>query len=606
MGYIDVIMESKRGRASPGSDCSSNLSSSVRGRTLKTSPFCPGSSSKLSQSIVKDHMVSHYKKIYSAKASIDTTVPKSLIHSVKYNDQLKREQLRRGGRPQSAHSVLLGNGRDSRSSEESRGSLQGEKSPLFCSGSSIFSTSRPNTSFHAKQVVYPSHGSRSHPHQLHTASECSFRRSETNLYRQQSAHSSFALVDNQSPYSTFKDPIQKTYSGDLLQKHSHYFTHDKPFTPRTLKSDKSSTLSKYRYYTAPKRNPNPDPTHSRMMPPQANHIRRELEQHSTSDYDDHTQGYTDMGWSEDEAIDRHVLLSTNQRLASRSRRQGSLSRASPEGMKSPSMMSTSAEEDELVYLEFIVNVTDDILSRGLFSDRVLDRVFERHIDKNRGRLKEGKMRHLLEVLRRDFEDTGGNPSPFGAAEEPKGKEKEEKYPLYKHPSSLGPVSRQSHTKEEESNLFPYATRRTNCDSPTSGVSSSIPFHRCSPEQADSAIDTKQNSEEFKLDEETVPDWLNDGGNTYKGIKEKTLHPQLETSVTDTAELPQEQCEATASTSGEELHLDPLDDGHDGLSKDLEDLGKSLFESLHVTQSSDQGSLNQGHRERCSSPSDDEF
>ena len=159
---------------------------------------------------------------------------------------------------------------------QSRGSLQGEKSPLFCSGSSIFSTSRPNTSFHAKQVVYPSHGSRNHPHQLHTASECSFRRSETNLYRQQSAHSSFALVDNQSPYSTFKDPIQKTYSGDLLQKHSHYFTHDKPFTPRTLKSDKSSTLSKYRYYTAPKRNPNPDPTHSRMMPPQANHRRYSL------------------------------------------------------------------------------------------------------------------------------------------------------------------------------------------------------------------------------------------------------------------------------------------------------------------------------------------
>jgi len=34
------------------------------------------------------------------------------------NDQLKRDQLRRGGRPQSAHSVLQGHGRDSRSSKE--------------------------------------------------------------------------------------------------------------------------------------------------------------------------------------------------------------------------------------------------------------------------------------------------------------------------------------------------------------------------------------------------------------------------------------------------------------------------------------------------------
>ena len=213
------------------------------------------------------------------------------------------------------------------------------------------------------------------------------------------------------------------------------------------------------------------------------------------------------------------------------------------------------------------------------------------------------MRHLLEVLRKDFEDTG-NPTPFGAAEEPKDKEKEEKHPLYEHLSSLRPVSRQSHTKDEESDLFPYASLSTNCDS--TAVSSSIPFHRRSPEQADSAIDTKRKSEEFHLDEETVPDWLNDDGNKDTGIKEKALHPQLETSVMDTADLPQEQHESTASTSGEELHLDPLEEGHDGLSKDVEDLGRSLFESLHVTQSSDQGSMDQGHRDRCSSPSDDEF
>lgn len=29
--------------------------------------FCPPSTSKLTQSIIKDHMVSHYKKVYSAK-----------------------------------------------------------------------------------------------------------------------------------------------------------------------------------------------------------------------------------------------------------------------------------------------------------------------------------------------------------------------------------------------------------------------------------------------------------------------------------------------------------------------------------------------------------
>ena len=32
--------------------------------------FCPRTSSKLTQSIIKDHMVSHYKKVYSAKGKL--------------------------------------------------------------------------------------------------------------------------------------------------------------------------------------------------------------------------------------------------------------------------------------------------------------------------------------------------------------------------------------------------------------------------------------------------------------------------------------------------------------------------------------------------------
>lgn len=52
-------------------------------------------------------------------------------------------------------------------------------------------------------------------------------------------------------YKVSQHPEQKTYGDDLLKKHSHHFTQDKPFTPKTLKSDKSSYLSKYRYYRAP-------------------------------------------------------------------------------------------------------------------------------------------------------------------------------------------------------------------------------------------------------------------------------------------------------------------------------------------------------------------
>ncbi|NXA22349.1 SPAT7 protein, partial [Ibidorhyncha struthersii] len=59
-------------------------------------------------------------------------------------------------------------------------------------------------------------------------------------------------------------------------------------------------------------------------------------------------------------------------------------------------------EEELLYLAFIEDVTNDILSLGLFSNRVLEELFECHIQENKNRLDESKMHHLLDVLKADL------------------------------------------------------------------------------------------------------------------------------------------------------------------------------------------------------------
>ncbi|NWR65078.1 SPAT7 protein, partial [Bucorvus abyssinicus] len=58
--------------------------------------------------------------------------------------------------------------------------------------------------------------------------------------------------------------------------------------------------------------------------------------------------------------------------------------------------------EEVLYLAFIEDVTNEILSLGLFSNRVLDQLFECHIQENKNRLDESKMRHLLDVLKADL------------------------------------------------------------------------------------------------------------------------------------------------------------------------------------------------------------
>uniref|UniRef100_A0AAV2JGS0 Spermatogenesis associated 7 n=1 Tax=Knipowitschia caucasica TaxID=637954 RepID=A0AAV2JGS0_KNICA len=363
-------------RITPGSaSTASGYSLRSKGSSAKISPFCPRSSSKLTQSIVRDHMISHYKKVYSAKAAIDTSVPKSLLYCVKYNDQLRGRGAQSSVRPQSAH-VRSHRSRASCSPAQSRMSLQYEHSPYLFSGSSLASTPRPSTSFHPNSTVYPSYraGQKQRP--------CSGSRHAASAYSEHGG--------GDQTFKAFQDPAQKTYCGDLLEKHAQRFTQDKPFTPKTLKSDKSSYLSQYRYYRAP---PHPRLPHNSTS-------GRKI----TQDMEEKSQGFsTGRELSEDYLNHSHLSSSRDRD------RRHKPHRVAYERTKSPPSRSVDAEEEELRYLEFITAVTDDILSRGFITDSVVERVINRHIDSNRYQLNESKMRHLLEALRKDLKEPSHSP-----------------------------------------------------------------------------------------------------------------------------------------------------------------------------------------------------
>ncbi|XP_072221313.1 spermatogenesis-associated protein 7 [Leuresthes tenuis] len=586
MGYADcnIAMESRTGSVSSGLGSSRG----VRGQTLKSNPFCPRSSSKLTQSIVKDHMVSHYKKVYSAKAAIDNSVPKSLVQSVKYNDQIRQERLRREGRPQSAHSFLQRSSRTSCSPAQSRLSVQCD-SPYLCSRSSIVSSPRFTTSFDAKDAVYLRH--------IRPASETKYRSPEAALQREQSACSLASLRD-QGGYKTFQDPVQKTYSGDLIQKHSQHFTHDKPFTPRTLKSDKSSYLSKYRYYRAPPRKPTQDCSHSRMTRQETYHGSTKNEEY-TQELSEPSQEYsTEHEWSEDEAS--ATYLSAPRHRSQTNRRQhpsffGSSSRFTPQGGKSPTMRRVSAEEEELMYLEFISAVTEDILSRGHISDRVLDRVMKRHIDMNLHRLNEGKMRHLLEVLRKDFE----GPANISTSDnDPKKKEDDLLDSMFSH---MEPRVRQVRTKEDN-DAFTYVSLIKHSDLLDYGDPILVSTPSCSPERTSSVNINEEDGVSDTEAKGTDSPSLSDDVTNSKGNSPKDFYQVDSTTANDVH---------TDSNEHSTVNGDPnqANTPIDGQSNELEDLGRRLSASLRVSSDEDCERVENSGERRPNVPasvSDDEF
>ncbi|XP_072546422.1 spermatogenesis-associated protein 7 isoform X2 [Salminus brasiliensis] len=510
--------------------------------------FCHGSTGNLTnQHIVKEHMLSHYKKIYSAKAVVDCTVPKSMCRNVKYIDQKRREQLKQNGsesaqsvRSLSQKSIRL-NTMTSCSSKHTRPSVRGEEGTHFNLGGSVTSSPRFNTSFHFKQIAYSSKMTASSQN-CRPASELSYRSPNSHWHH----FTPSCTASSSQKFKSFQDPTQKTYSGDILLKHAHHFTQEKPFTPRTLKSDCKSTLSSYRYYTPASRKGAEEKTPSKFHRQETYHGSTHNKRGSSVGQDSPHPYSFEHEWSDEESnVFGHTYSTANKYRDSDFLL--SSSRVSPDGMRSPIMKKVTAEEEELMYLEFITDVTNEILARGIYSDRVLDRVFERHVDMNRHRLEKDKMRHLLDVLRNDLQSPPAAPVTT--------LEKEDKdsflFPRHKY-SSLG---------QELTFVTTDDTRPLSCTDFDKGEEKpgrETPSLHSTPVNSsvsESAGPFRRQDEEDNTDLE------------FDHRESKAVSPNLENQQMN-EEDEHQNCELTAD---------------DELVKELDELGRNMTESLSVSE-----------------------
>uniref|UniRef100_A0A8C9HLB6 Spermatosis associated 7 n=1 Tax=Piliocolobus tephrosceles TaxID=591936 RepID=A0A8C9HLB6_9PRIM len=366
--------------------------------STKSNAFCTDSSSlRLSTlQLVKNHMAVHYNKILSAKAAVDCSVPVSMNTSVKYADQQRREKLKKELARCEREFKLTKTAMQANSKNNSKSLFNTLQKPLgepqieddmLKEEMNGFSSFARALSLHKPDKVItngPEKNSSSSLSSVDYAASGPRKPGSGTLY-------------GRRPRSTFPNShrfqlvISKAPSGDLLDKHAELFSNKQlPFTPRTLKTEAKSFLSQYRYYTPAKRKK--DFTDQRIEAETQTELSFKSELGTAE-----TKNVTESEMNIKQASNC-VTYDAKEKIALLPLQGHDLTW---DEIKDDALQHSSPSKEELLYLSFIEDVTDEILKLGLFSNRFLERLFERHIKQNK-HLEEEKMRHLLHVLKVDL------------------------------------------------------------------------------------------------------------------------------------------------------------------------------------------------------------
>ncbi|XP_063247105.1 spermatogenesis-associated protein 7-like [Prinia subflava] len=373
--------------------------------SLKSSSFSHGPSCKLSnQYILQDHMASHFKKLMSAKAAVDSSAPKSLHTSVKYKDQQRRDRLIQTVEKykKDLESGLPASPVKCRSISPKLQKIPETGQPLINTNGALLENGHPLSG----QSNYP----RTKREQLLSVSCQKFtsrtlmlapaaRKTISNTavcaLSQTPVHTPSAQRSSVSPLlqphiplgshnrkKAFQNSVHKTCSGDLLDKHAAYFTEKKQcFTPRILKTSHQAFLVKYRYYNPPSRKRSSSPGRSSIKSADINKkksegLHRFLEDAHMRPHSAHFS---------QQPVENHELWSHDSEIP-----------------LSPGLQLEEVEEE---YLCFLQDLTNDILNRSCYQKEALEDVFQMHIKSKRHNLDEVKMRRIVQSLKKELNTT---------------------------------------------------------------------------------------------------------------------------------------------------------------------------------------------------------
>ncbi|XP_067584630.1 spermatogenesis-associated protein 7 isoform X2 [Pseudorca crassidens] len=360
-----------------------------------------------------------------SNAAVDCSVPLSMSASIKYADQQRREKLKKGLARCERELKLTKTAMQSNSKSNSKslfntlqkppGEPQDEDAMLIEEVNRFPSFKRSPVTSSERLHLNPPKSDKvlTNGTEKNSSSFLSSMDHAASGPRKSSSGTSYSRRPRSTSLNSqrFQLVISKAPSGDLLDKHSELFSNRHlPFTPRTLKTEAKSFLSQYRYYTPAKRKKDftdqqiEAETQTQLSSFQSDFETVEIKNFTDSEMNikqaSSCMSYGTKGKITPLPLQGHELpwdeVKDSALQCSSSRAVCQCSLQPPSGRK------IYSDEEELLYLSFIEDVTDEILKLGLFSNRFLERLFERHIKQNKHHLEEEKMRHLLHILKVDL------------------------------------------------------------------------------------------------------------------------------------------------------------------------------------------------------------
>ncbi|MEE6473933.1 hypothetical protein FKM82_010217 [Ascaphus truei] len=342
--------------------------------------FFPGSSCKLStQYIIQDHMATHYRKLLSAKAAVDTSAPKSLHNSIKFKDQQNKEKLIKAVEryKKEIQQICSTSPPDSSSNfpeQWKRKSANNKNLQLYCTEREFPITNTGQYSHIQKTITQPQSPTLIARDTMRRIEEESYHKGDLVTALIQPHRNLNQLTHRVTMKKKYQDPQKKTYNGDLLDKHAGRFTStEQPFKPRLLKKATKSFLSKYKYYMAPTKKNTTDESSPKA---DQNVIAKLKEMYRYSE--DKNLRFESTSQEADPGTENHNALGIrhSQRLA---------------------------QDEDLKYLHFLQELTDDILIRGCGSSRAIEHVFQEHLQRKRHDIDEAKKKRICQELKDELE-----------------------------------------------------------------------------------------------------------------------------------------------------------------------------------------------------------